>query len=97
MAVFWHCSHNGANVVSTNAVAKAQAPPDSAKPALPNNVSAEKVMPSKSAPISTASNDRLAQMGITPDMTEAQREEKYREWYISQASKLVPKQEAFEI
>lgn len=74
-------------------VTKAQIQPGSTKSALSNDSATAQTTPAKAA---TNPNDRMAQMGITPDMTQAQREEKFEQWYISQAAKLVPKQVPFE-
>ena len=88
-AILWHHSHNASNTDSTNPLLNAQASAGSEK-AAPSNSRTDQ--PSKGIPHQI---DPLAAAGITPDMTQAQREQKYAEWYIREAAKLVPEQKPF--
>jgi hypothetical protein len=80
--IFWHSAQNTAHSTSTNTNIKVQALAGSEPSASSNKVTKE---PSE---VGGPPIDRLAEMGITPDMTQAQKEEKFREWYISQAAKI---------
>jgi hypothetical protein len=91
IAIFWHSSHEGANVVTEERL-----PTNAETSASLNNSAAEKITPSQTTQPPASPNDRLAQMGITPDMTKSERQEKYAEWYIKEAHKLVPAQRPFE-
>src|ERR1035438_2126233 len=89
VVIIRHHSHNAANTDSPTLSLNAQAPVDSEKTAPSNSIANQ---PSKEM---RHQIDPLAEAGITPDMTEAQREQKDAEWYIKEAAKLVPEQKPF--
>jgi hypothetical protein len=89
--VIWHRSHNAmnsgaANMVSTNL---SQMPTDSVKLKPTNGVTDKHSEPAKQ-PI-----DPMKEAGITPDMTQTQREQKYAEWVVKEAARFVPEQKPF--
>jgi hypothetical protein len=83
IAIFWHHSNNAAN-----ADVETQTLTVSAKPVLSNNSTGEKITHSETTQTPAIPNDRLTQMGITPDMTQSQREEKYVQWYAAESAKI---------
>jgi hypothetical protein len=82
-AIFRHRSHSVVKTISTNTAS-----------VISTSTNSETSMPSdnptenKPTEVAKLPVDRLAQMGITPEMTQGQREEKFKEWYISQAAKM---------
>lgn len=93
VVIFWQHSHLATNTTLTKVMSGAEAQTNSENVALLNNPAPAKTGSPESVQAATNPNDRLAKMGITPDMTREQREKKFAEWYISEAAKLVPKQE----
>jgi len=88
--VIWHHSHNAisngaTNIVSTN---QSQTPTDLQK-STPTKSVTEK-HENAQHPI-----DPMKEAGITPDMTQAQREQKYAEWLVKEAARFVPEQKPF--
>lgn len=80
----WHRSHSVANTtVSTDTLADIQTPTNSEK-SMPSDNKAGK----NSSEVTKPPVDRLAQMGITPDMTQSQKEEKYMQWYAAESAKI---------
>jgi hypothetical protein len=88
VAIFWHHSHSGVNTVSTGTASGVQTPTDSKGAILPNNLATKRIAPSQADQVPVGLTDRLAQMGITPDMTQSQREEKYMQWYAAESAKI---------
>jgi len=76
LVVFRHLSSSQVEAIN-------EVPASSNAPTSPDSESTSAVSQTNTAPI-----DPLAKMGITPDMTQKQREQKYLEWYASQASKM---------
>ena len=87
-AVYWRRSSDASVVLNgKNSDAQTQTDVGQFKPS--SNVAAT-ISEASKPPV-----DRLAQMGITPDMPQAEREKKFEEWYIREAHKLVPEQRPF--
>jgi hypothetical protein len=84
--VFWHL-HPATNITSANVASEAQKQTNSEIYAPSKTSLAGKAVASPSR-AATNTNDRLAQMGITPEMTETQKMQKYEEWYIREAAKI---------
>lgn len=87
--VCWHRLQNGTvTTESTN-------PPPSPILVNPSNSLSLGSLTSKYPTTNKGPIDPEEQAGITPNMTQAEREQKWAEWYIREAAKLVPEQKPF--